>query len=84
MTVFNVTEKQQKSPFLLSGLLQKSSLQNHKSSFTVKFSPCSSLEVTCFLFYSFPGPKPFVQCILTLPRFSILRLHWALRKSQNF
>ena len=53
MTVFNVIEKRQKSPFLPSGLLQKSSLLNQKSSFTIKFSPCSSLEVTfLFLFVS--------------------------------
>ena len=45
MTIFNIIEKQQKSCFLPSGFLQRSSLQNQKSTFTVKFSPCLSLEV---------------------------------------
>ena len=52
MTVLKVIEKRQKSPFLPSGLLQKSSLLNQKSSFTVKFSPSSSLEVTFVLIRS--------------------------------
>ena len=55
MTVFNVIEKRQKSRYLLSGFLQKSSLQNQKSTFTVKCSPCSSLEVTFSVLISFPG-----------------------------
>ena len=32
---------------------KKSSLQNQKSPFTVKFSPCSSLEVTFFALLCF-------------------------------
>ena len=61
VTVFDVIEKRQKSRFLPSGCLQKLSLQNQKSTFTVKFSPCSRLEVT-FCSYSFPGAElePFV------------------------
>ena len=62
MTVFNVIEKRQKSRFLPSGFLQKSSLQSQKSTFTVNFSPFSSLEVTfLFLFVSWAELKPFVQ-----------------------
>ena len=55
MTVFNVIEKRQKSRFLPSGFLQKSSFENLKSTFTVKLSPCSSLEVTFFVLTRFPG-----------------------------
>ena len=54
MIVFKVTEKRQKSRLLPSGFWQKSSLQNQKSTFTV-FSACSSLEVTFFCSYSYPG-----------------------------
>ena len=57
MTVFDIVEKQEKSGFLPSGFLQKLSLQNQKSTFTVKFNPFSSLEVTFFCSYSFPGPR---------------------------
>ena len=55
MAVFNFIEKRQKSCFLPSGFFFRNhrSLQNQKSPFTVKFSPCSSLEVTSlFLFVS--------------------------------
>ena len=55
MTVFNVMEKRKKSHFLLSGFLQTSSLQNQKSTSTVTFSPCSSLEVTFFVVIRFPS-----------------------------
>ena len=55
MTVFNVMEKRKKSHFLLSGFLQTSSLQNQKSTSTVTFSPCSSLEVTFFVVICFPS-----------------------------
>ena len=57
LTVFDVIEKRQKSRFLPSGFLQKLSLQNQKSTFTVKFSPCSRLEVTFFVLIRFPGPS---------------------------
>ena len=57
MTVFDVLEKRQKSRFLPSGFLQKSSLQNQKSTFAVKFNPCASLEVTSFVLIRFPGPS---------------------------
>jgi len=55
MTVLNVIEKRQKSCFLPSGFFffQKSSLQNKNSPFTLKFSPCSSLEVTFFVLLCF-------------------------------
>ena len=43
MTVFDIVEKQEKSGFLPSGFLQKLSLQNQKSTFTVKFNPFSFL-----------------------------------------
>ena len=52
MIVFGVIEKKKHHFFLPSGFLQKSSLQNQKSVFTVKFNPCSSLEVTFLLFVS--------------------------------
>ena len=49
MTIFDVIEKQQKSRFCLYFFfLLKSSLQTHKSTFTAKFSPISSLEVIFF------------------------------------
>ena len=48
MTVFNVIEKQQKSRFCRQFFLLKSSLQTQKSTFTAKFSPSSSLEVSFF------------------------------------
>ena len=57
MTVFDVIEKRQKSCFLPTGSLQKSSLQNQESTFTVKFNPSSSLEVTSFVLIRFPGPS---------------------------
>ena len=61
MTVFSVMVKRQKSRFLPSGFLQKSSSQNQKLTFTVKFSPCSSLEATLlFLFVSWAKLHPFV------------------------
>ena len=54
MTVFNVVEKRLKSCVLPSGFcFEKSSLQKQKSPFTVKFSPCSSLEVTFFVLLCF-------------------------------
>ena len=49
--------KRQKSRFLPSGFLQKSSLQNQKSTFTVKFNPYSSLEVAFFVLIRFSGPN---------------------------
>ena len=61
MIVFNVTEKRQKSRLLPSGFWQKSSLQNQKATFTVKFSACSSLEVTFFVLIRIPAKlEPFV------------------------
>ena len=48
MTIFDVIEKQQKSRFCLQFFLLKSSLQTQKSTFTVKFSPISSVEVIFF------------------------------------
>ena len=62
MTVFNVIEKRQKSRYLLSGFFQKSLLQNQKSTFTVKFSPCSSLEKTFFVVVCFPGRATKAFC----------------------
>ena len=54
MTVVNIIEKQ-KSRFLTSGFFLTSSLQNQKLTFTVKFSPCPSLEVIFFLLIHFLG-----------------------------
>ena len=55
MTVFNVVEKRQKSRVLPSGFcFEKSSLQKKVTIiFTVKFSSCSSLEVTFFVLLCF-------------------------------
>ena len=85
MTILNVIEKRQKSPFLPSALLQKSSLQKPKACHRSQWNSVL-VQAWKWLFcsYSFPWPKPLVQCILTLPRFSTSRLHCALRKSQNF
>ena len=55
MIVFDVIEKQQQPPYLPSGFLHNSSLQDQNSVFTVKFNPCSSLEVTFFVLFRFPG-----------------------------
>jgi len=55
MTVFDVVEKREKSGFLPSGFLQKSSLQNQKSTFTVKFNPFSSLEAIFLLLFVYRG-----------------------------
>ena len=62
MAVFNFIEKRQKSCFLPSGFFFRNhrSLQNQKSPFTVKFSPCSSLEVTLFVLICFLEIQPFV------------------------
>ena len=85
MTILNVIEKRQKSPFLPSALLQKSSLQKPKACHRSQWNSVL-VQAWKWLFcsYSFPWPKPLVQCILALPRFSTSRLHCALRKSQNF
>ena len=55
-------KKQQPPPYLPSGFLHRSSLQDQKSVFTVKFNPCSSLEVTFFCSYSFPVTGVTVFC----------------------
>ena len=60
MTVFDIVEKQEKSGFLPSGFLpsgflQKLSLQNQKSTFTVKFNPFSSLEAIFLLLFVYRG-----------------------------
>ena len=53
---FQNHRKTQKSRFLPSCfLLQKSSLQNQKSTFTVTFSPFLSLELHVFVLFRFPG-----------------------------
>ena len=85
MTVIDVIEKRQKKRFLPSGFLQKSSLQNQKSTLTVKFNPCYSLEVAFFVL-RFLGPSYSLLfwCILALPRFLTSRLHCILGNSQNF
>ena len=57
MTIYDVIENDKKSRFFPSGFLQKSSLQNQKSTFTVKFNPYSSLEVAFFVLIRFPGPN---------------------------
>ena len=67
MTVFNVMEKRKKSHFLLSGFLQTSSLQNQKSTSTVTFSPCSSLEVTFFVLIRFPCQAIAFCCSASWP-----------------
>ena len=59
ITVIDDVEKRQKSRFF--GFLQKSLLQNQKSTFTVKLNPCSIFEVTfSFLFVSRAELQPFV------------------------
>ena len=87
MIVFGVIEKKQKLRFLPSGFLQKSSLQNQKLGFTVKFNPCSCLEVTCFVFIRFPG-RATAFCFSSswpyLDLISTSRLHCLLGNSQNF
>ena len=55
MTVFDIVEEQEKSGFLPSGFLQKLSLQNQKSTFTVKFNPFSSLEAIFLLLFVYRG-----------------------------
>ena len=67
MTVFKIIEKRQKSCLLPSGFWQKSSLQNQKSTFTVKFSAFSSLGVTFFVIIRFPGQA---TAFCAFPRFS--------------
>ena len=48
--------KTKKITFLPSGfLLQKSSLQNQKSTFTVTITPFLSLELHVFVLFPFPG-----------------------------
>ena len=66
--------------FCLQVFYKNSSLQNQKSKFTVKFNPCSSLEVTFFVLIRFPGPSHSLlfQCILAFPRFSTSLLHCIL------
>ena len=54
MAIFNVTEKQQKSHFLLQFLL-KSSLQAQKSTFPTNFSPSSSLSANLFALIRYLG-----------------------------
>ena len=53
---FQHHRKTKKSRFLPSCfLLQKSSLQNQRSTFTVTFSPFLSLELHVFVLFRFPG-----------------------------
>ena len=53
---FSTSQKNDKNHvFYLWLLLQKSSLQNQKSTFTVKFSPCLSLEVPFLVLSRFQG-----------------------------
>ena len=80
-------EKQQKSLFWLHFFfLSKSSLQNQKPTFTVKFSPSPSLVVIfLLLFIAGAELQPLILVhILTLPQFSISQLHCMLRNNQNF
>ena len=55
MTIFNIKEKRQRSRFIAFRFFKEIIVAKPKVNITLKFSPCSYLEVTLFVLIRFPS-----------------------------